>query len=334
MKFKEINEAYAVLSDPDKKSRYDQFGHAGVDPNGMGGAGFGDFGGFGGFDFGDIFSSFFGGGGSSGSRNGPVRGESIEQRIAISFEEAAFGCKKTVKYNRIEKCPECSGSGAAKGTRAETCPDCHGSGQVRVSQRTAFGVFQTTKACDNCRGTGKIIKNPCSNCRGTGYVKLTKELEVTVPAGIDDGQRIALRSQGNEGRNGGSAGDLFITVIVRPHTIFERDRYDIHCEIPITYAEAVLGAEIAVPTLEGDISYNIPEGTQTGSVFTVKGKGIQNVNSKSKGDLYFRVIIETPKSLNSQQKEKLMEFAQSLGENNHSKKQKFINKIFGKDRKK
>ncbi len=332
-KFKEINEAYAVLSDSEKKARYDQYGHAGVDPN-MGGGGFGDFGGFGGFDFGDIFSSFFGGGQSSSysRRNAPERGDDLRAHVTISFEEAAFGCKKEVSFNRIERCEDCSGSGAEKGTSAETCSKCGGSGQIRVTQRTALGMFQTTKACDACGGKGKIIKNPCKNCRGTGYVRVKKTLEVTIPAGIDDGQRIALQGQGNAGRNGGGNGDLYVTVSVRPHPVFERDGFDIYCDIPITFVEAALGAEIDVPTLEGKVKYNIPEGTQTDTRFTLRGKGIQIIRSKNKGDLIFRVVVEVPKGLSGAQKDVLRNFAELCGNSNYSKKSSFIKKIFGKDK--
>jgi len=331
VKFKEINEAYAVLSDSEKKARYDQYGHAGVDPN-MGGGGFGDFGGFGGFDFGDIFSSFFGGGQSSYSRrNAPERGDDLRAHVTISFEEAAFGCKKEITYNRIEMCDECSGSGAAKGSSAETCSHCGGTGQVRVTQRTALGMFQTSKPCDACGGKGKIIKNPCTNCRGTGYVRIKKKLDVTIPAGIDDGQRIALQNQGNAGRNGGGYGDLYVTVSVRPHPVFERDGYDIYCDVPVTFVEAALGAEIDIPTLEGKIKYTIPEGTQTDTRFTLRGKGIQMVRSKSKGDLIFRVIVEVPKGLTNAQKDALRNFADVCGNSNYTKKESFMKKIFGRD---
>lgn len=333
MKFKEINEAYAILSDPEKKARYDQYGHEGVDPS-MGGGGYGDFGGFGGFDFSDIFSSFFGGGGGSGSsgggarRNIPIQGEDLQYRLSISFEEAAFGCKKTVTYNRIEKCPECGSSGAAKGSEAETCQTCHGTGQVKVTQRTALGMFQSTRTCDACHGTGKIIKNPCKNCSGKGYVKITKKIDVTIPAGIDDGERLGLPGLGNDGRNGGSAGDLNVLISVRPHTIFERDGYNIYCEVPVTFTEAALGAEIDVPTLEGDVKYTIPEGTQTGSSFTIKGKGIQAVKSTRRGDLIFTVAVEVPKNLSEEQKDILRKFAGSCGEKNNSKKASFFKKKF------
>lgn len=330
-KFKEVNEAYAVLSDSEKRARYDQYGHEGVDPN-MGGAGFGDFGGFGGFDFGDIFSSFFGGGTSSSRRNAPERGEDLRAHVAISFEEAAFGCKKDISFNRVEACPDCSGSGAAKGTSAETCPTCKGTGTVRTTQRTALGMFQSTRPCDACKGRGKIVKTPCTNCRGTGYVRIKKTLEVNIPAGIDDGQRIILRGQGNSGRNGGPAGDLVVDVAVRPHPVFERDGYDLYCDVPVTFAEAALGAEIDIPTLEGKIKYTIPEGTQSHTQFTLRGKGIQIVNTQKKGDLIFRVIVEVPRGMNSSQKEALRAFADKCGMNNYTKKDSFLKKIFGRDK--
>ncbi len=331
--FKEVNEAYAVLSDPEKKSRYDQYGFAGVDPQ----AGFdGGFGGFGGFDagdiFGDIFGSFFGGGmgGSQARRNGPVRGGDILQRVTISFEEAAFGCKKDVSYGRIEKCPECDATGAKKGTTVDTCPTCHGTGQVRVQQRTMLGMMQTTRVCENCGGSGKKIKEPCTYCKGKGYVKNTKKLEVTIPAGIDDGQKVAIRQQGDCGRNGGTSGDLIIAVSVRPHPIFEREGYNIYCEVPITFAEAALGATIEIPTLEGKESYKIPEGTQHGTRFTLKGKGIPYVNSKNRGDLIFSVAVETPRGLSEAQKDLLRTFADSLGEKNNTKRESFLKKLFNK----
>lgn len=332
VKFKEVNEAYAVLSDSEKRSKYDRFGHDAFDPT-SGGGGFGGFGGFGGvdFDFGDIFSSFFGGGStSSRSRaNAPIEGEDVVARTTISFEEAAFGCKKEINFARVENCSDCGGKGAEKESDVEKCPECKGSGRVTVRQQTMLGYMQTQRSCQRCGGRGKIIKNPCKNCNGKGRVKINKRLEVNIPSGIDDRQNIVLRGQGSAGVNGGPSGDLIIEVRVKEDKIFKREGNNIYCEVPISFAEAALGAEIDVPVLGGGSEkFKIPEGTQSGTNFTLKNKGIPDINSKRKGDLIITVAVETPKNLNSKQKELLNAFAESLGENNSVKKQSFFKKFF------
>ena len=330
-KFKEVNEAYEVLSDPDKKARYDQFGFAGVDPSygaGAGGAGFD-----GGFDFGDlgdIFGSFFGGGFGGGRRtnpNAPQRGESIRLSVAISFEEAAFGCEKEVSVDRMEECSACHGNGCAPGTSPEVCPDCHGTGQVQIRRQTPMGVFATSSPCTRCGGKGRIIHQPCPDCHGTGAVRKRKTIQVSIPAGIDNGQTISVRGQGNAGKNGGPAGDLLVTITVKPHELFRREGTSVLCDAPITFAQAVLGAELEIPTIDGKVKYNLPEGTQSGTTFRLKGKGIPALNGRGRGDQYVTVHIETPRNLNREQKEALKKFAESVGESNYEERKKFFRKF-------
>lgn len=325
--FKEINEAYTILSDPEKKSQYDQFGKAAFDQTGGGGysggfqGGFGDFG-----DLGDIFGSIFGGGFGGGTqrRTGPQRGEDVAARVVLSFEEAVFGCKKEVNYARLHKCPACKGSGAEPGTSAETCTACKGTGQRVVVKRMGGMSFQSQTVCDVCHGKGKILKSPCQQCRGAGLERENRSLTVSIPAGIDDGERIALRGQGCEGKNGGPAGDLIIQVSVRAHSLFQREGNDIFCDVPLTVSEAILGAEIDVPTLEGPVKYTIAEGTQPGTSFTLRGKGVPYVNNANRrGDLTFTVNVEIPKGLNEKQKEALRTFADACGEKQYTKKSKF-----------
>jgi len=314
-RFKEANEAYEVLSDEEKRRKYDQYGHAAFDPNaGFGGGGFGDFSGFGGF--GDIFSDIFGGfGGSTRSNpNAPRRGENVRATANISFEEAAFGCKKEVTIAKVETCPDCRGTGCAPGTTPEICPDCKGTGHVTVNQRTPFGMMQSSSPCSKCHGSGKIIHQPCRSCRGLGSIRRQHKVEVNIPAGIDDGQTISKPGGGNAGVNGGPAGDLLVTVIVRPHARFERDGTSVLLEQEISYAQAALGAEVEVPTLDGKVKLTIPEGTQPGAVFRLRGKGIPYLRGSGRGDQFVSVNIKVPKNLTGSQKELLRQFAASMGE--------------------
>ena len=331
-KFKEVNEAYSVLSNPETRERYDQYGHAGTDPNfGAGGygGGFGGFGGFGGaeFDLGDLFGDLFGGGRRSSRPNAPRKGSDLEAYVTLTFEEAAFGCAKDIEFTRVETCSKCSGSGANGKNGVETCHTCNGTGQVRTIQRTPFGSMQSQRPCSACKGTGKIVKDPCTECKGSGVNRIKKKLSVNIPAGIDDGQRVILRGQGNHGQNGGPAGDLYVEVKVKPHKLFVRDGDHIRFEMPVSYAEACLGAKITVPTLEGESEFSIPEGTQSGSVFSLRGKGIPNVNGRGRGDIYVTVTVEIPKSLNNKQKDLLKQFDESLGNKNYPKKQGFCSKF-------
>lgn len=328
--FKEVNEAYEVLSDSEKKSRYDQFGHAGVDPNyGAGGGGYG--GGFGDFgDLGDIFGSFFGGGFGGGRRanpNAPRKGADTSTSVVLTFEEAAKGCNKKIKLTRIENCAECGGNGCEKGHNPSTCPTCNGSGQIYVTQRTPFGAMQSARACDSCRGTGKKIDHPCKVCNGKGRVRRTTEREINIPAGVDDGQYMNLRGGGDAGVNGGPNGDLRVEITVRPHPIFERDGFDVFCEIPVSFTQAALGADITVPTLDGKVKFSIHEGTQPGDEFKLKGKGIQRLNYSGRGDQYVKIIVEIPKNLNKSQMELLKKFEESADDNCYKKRKGFFDKV-------
>ncbi len=330
-KFKEVNEAYEVLSDSEKRARYDQFGHAGVDPSYGGGAGAGGFGGFGGGftgDFGDIFESFFGGGfGSSQSarRNAPTQGRDIEIQANLTFEEAAYGCKKELSFRRIENCPDCNGSGAKKGTQPETCPDCKGTGQIKRVRQTMLGNMMTTETCQRCMGKGKTIKDPCTTCNGKGRVQKNKKINLDIPEGIDQGQYLQKRGFGDAGTNGGPYGDLLIGIRIAPHALYKRKGADVYCDVPITFPEAALGAEIDVPTIQGKTKYKIPEGTQSGTTFVLKGKGIKKVIGK--GDHYFTVMVEIPKNLTQKQKNILKEFSATDTGENHINRATFFEKM-------
>ena len=334
-KFKEIGEAYEVLSDDQKRARYDQFGFAGVDPNyGAGqsssyGSGFGGFGGFGDFgDLGDIFGSFFGGGGSRAQRqNAPRRGENVASRIDITFEEAAFGCEKEVSAFRIENCSACNGGGSADGV-VETCSQCRGAGQVKTVQSFMGMQMQSTTVCPCCSGRGRIIKPPCNTCKGKGKVRRNHRQTVRVPAGIDHGQVFPVSGQGNVGVNGGANGDLLVEVHIKRHPIFQRDGMTVYCEVPITFTQAALGAEIQVPTLDGKVSYTIPEGTQTGTTFTLREKGIPAVNNpRRRGDERFTVVVETPTKLTKEQKDLLRQLDEGLDSKSNPKRKKFIDVV-------
>lgn len=319
-KFKEVNEAYEVLSDKEKRNRYDQFGHAGVDPSfNPGGGGFGGFGGFtdvGDIDLGDIFGSFFGGGfgGGGGRRNGPQKGETLRTNVTISFEEAAFGSEKEITLNRTEPCDACKGSGASPGTTAEVCPDCHGSGQVRIQRGGGGFSFSTTASCNRCHGSGKLIQQPCTSCRGAGEVRRQKKLNINIPAGIDNGQAVSLRGQGGAGKNGGPAGDLLVGVTVRPHDLFRREGTTVYMEQPVSFLQATLGAELEIPTLDGKVKWNLPEGTQTGTTFRLKSKGIPGLNGRGRGDQLVTIKVRVPTSLTRTQRDALNAFGVAMGE--------------------
>lgn len=334
-KFKEASEAYGVLSDAQKRQRYDQFGHEGADGGFGGGNPFG--GGFGDVDLGDIFGSFFGGGFGGGSqrrRNGPRKGSDIQESILLTFEEAAFGVKKTIKIYAVEKCDECGGVGAKNASDKKKCTACNGTGEVRNVQRTPLGQFVNVTTCSACGGKGTIITNPCTKCRGKGLIKRAKNVEIDIPAGIDHGQTVSFRGLGNEGVNGGPKGDLLVTVSIKKHPIFTRTGIDVNCNVPVTFVQAALGADVEVPILDeqkkytlGKIQYTIPEGTQPGTVFRIRGKGIPHIRSGVRGDMLLKITIEVPKNLSGAQKEALENFAKLSKESNYKQQRNFFDKM-------
>ena len=330
-KLQESNAAYAVLSDPEKKEKYDRFGHAGVDPNSGFGGGAGGFGGFGGFeDIFDMFGGAFGGfgGGSRGRRNnGPRKGSDLQKAVTITFEEAAFGTKKEIRLNKYVKCKTCGGSGAAPGTSKKSCPKCGGTGEIRTAQRTPLGTFQSVSPCPDCNGTGEINETPCPDCGGSGKTRDNVTISVNIPAGVDNDSVIPIKGQGEPGVNGGPDGDLYIVINVEPHKIFERRGQDLWLEIPITFDQAALGDDIIVPTLEGKVSYKVPSGTQPDTIFRLKGKGIKSVRGNRKGDLYVKVNLEVPTKLNSKQKKAISAMAEKVTGECYQKKSSFLDSL-------
>lgn len=326
-KFKEINEAYEVLSDQEKRRMYDQFGHAGVNGAGGGEGGFGGgFSGFGGFD--DIFSEIFGGGFSGSSRRqGPRRGADVRVDVSLTFMEAAFGVSKAIEILRTEDCETCKGTGAEPGTSTKTCSKCNGSGELRYAQRSLFGETVSVRECDSCRGKGKVNEKPCGTCKGHGLVRKKKKVDINIPAGVENGNVMTLRGEGDMGSKGGPRGDVQVVLTVRPHEIFTRQGKDVLCEIPITFAQATLGDQITVPTLDGKVKYDVPAGTQSGTVFRLKGKGIQDINGYGRGDLYVKAVVEIPKRLSEKQKKLLKEFDESMGAEGHEKQKSFFDKV-------
>lgn len=332
-KFKECNEAYSVLSDEQKRAQYDQFGPEAFENGGMGGGpgagGFGGFGGFGGSGMEDIFDMFFGGQGRGGRSNnaGPQRGADLRYDMEITFEEAAFGVEKEISLKRAERCEHCHGEGAEPGSKVETCPECHGSGYVRFTQNTMFGQMVNERPCSRCHGEGKIISNPCKECGGSGTVKKTKKLKVKIPAGVDNGSRLRVGGEGEVGLKGGPSGDLYVYLYVKPHKFFERDGTTVLCEVPINIVQATLGAEIKVPTLDGQVTMKVPEGTQPGKVMRLKGKGIPSLRGGGRGDQLVRMKVVVPTKLNDKQKDALQKFADISKDNINPEEKSFLNKV-------
>ena len=332
-KFKECNEAYSVLSDEQKRAQYDQFGPEAFENGGMGGGpgagGFGGFGGFGGSGMEDIFDMFFGGQGRGGRSNnvGPQRGADLRYDMEITFEEAAFGVGKEISLKRAERCEHCHGEGAEPGSKVETCPECHGSGYVRFTQNTMFGQMVNERPCSRCHGEGKIISNPCKECGGSGTVKKTKKLKVKIPAGVDNGSRLRVGGEGEAGLKGGPSGDLYVYLYVKPHKFFERDGTTVLCEVPINIVQATLGAEIKVPTLDGQVTMKVPEGTQPGKVMRLKGKGIPSLRGGGRGDQLVRMKVVVPTKLTDKQKDALQKFADISKDNINPEEKSFLNKV-------